>query len=109
VLVSAGFDAHDGDPLANMRVSTEGFRAMCAKVRALADRHCQGRLVLALEGGYDLESLAFSVRACVEDLTGAHRADPDASPARTKTGDALIERTREVQAPYWGKALAGMR
>ena len=107
VLVSAGFDAHAADPLAGMRVSTEGFRTMCAKVRGVADRHAGGRLVLALEGGYDLESLVASVRACVEDLTGVQRGEESDAAGRTKTSLALIGRVRDVQAPYWGEVLGG--
>src|SRR5919204_6463174 len=71
VLVSAGFDAHRDDPLAGMAVTEEGFAALCGAVKQVADRHCPGRLVLTLEGGYDLRALARSVRGCVEVLAGA--------------------------------------
>jgi acetoin utilization deacetylase AcuC-like enzyme len=57
ILVSCGFDAHRDDPLAAMQVSGEGFRAMAACVRKLADDLCGGRLVLLLEGGYALSGL----------------------------------------------------
>lgn len=61
LLISAGFDAHRDDPLANMEVSTNGFAEMTRIVRALADECCGGRLVSVLEGGYDLDALAQSV------------------------------------------------
>src|SRR5690606_36569900 len=54
ILVSAGFDAHVDDPLASLRVTRRGFRAMAARLRHVADEICEGRLVCALEGGYDL-------------------------------------------------------
>ena len=63
VLVSAGFDAHEDDPLGGMEVSSEGFAEMSRLVKQIADRCCEGRLVSVLEGGYDLEGLADSVEA----------------------------------------------
>ena len=61
ILVSAGFDAHWSDPLAEMRVSTTGFVAMIRSLLALADDLCDGHLALTLEGGYNLEALATSM------------------------------------------------
>jgi acetoin utilization deacetylase AcuC-like enzyme len=58
VLISAGFDAFEHDPLAGMRVTHAGFAAMARRLRAVADRHAEGRLVAVLEGGYDLDGLA---------------------------------------------------
>lgn len=58
ILVSAGFDAFQHDPLAGMRVTHEGFAAMAQRLRGLADRICGGRIVAVLEGGYDLDGLA---------------------------------------------------
>lgn len=71
VVVSAGFDAHRDDPLADMRATAEGFARLCALVQGIAQRHAQGRLVLLLEGGYHLDNLARSVAACAQVLTGA--------------------------------------
>ena len=65
VLVSAGFDAHQRDPLGGMRVSDAGFGDMAALVRELADTHAGGRLVAALEGGYDLDGLSGAVGAVI--------------------------------------------
>ena len=60
LLVSAGFDAHRRDPLAQLQLETEDFRWITAELLALANRHCSGRMVSMLEGGYDLEALADS-------------------------------------------------
>ncbi len=57
LLVSAGFDAHRDDPLGGMRVGEEGFSAMAALVRSLADEVCGGRLAFFLEGGYSPSAL----------------------------------------------------
>jgi acetoin utilization deacetylase AcuC-like enzyme len=68
VLVSAGFDAHRRDPLANLEVSTEGFAEATRIVCDLARRFAGGRLVSTLEGGYDLDALGDSVKAHLEVL-----------------------------------------
>ena len=68
VLVSAGFDAHRADPLAQLEVSTEAYGEATRIVRGIADAHAGGRLVSVLEGGYDLEALADSVVAHLEQL-----------------------------------------
>lgn len=70
VLVSAGFDAHASDPLGGMRVTERGFAEMTRVVRGIAREHARGRLGLMLEGGYDLDALGASVRACAGLLMG---------------------------------------
>ena len=95
IIVSAGFDAHARDPLADMRVTERGFAAMCSSLDALARSACAGKLVLLLEGGYHPNALAQSVRACLEVMTGARRdefpagAGPEAPAAVDDTRDAL--------------------
>jgi len=61
VIVSAGFDAHRRDPLAQLDVETEDFVWLTEQLLAIADRHAAGRVVSVLEGGYDLAALAESV------------------------------------------------
>jgi acetoin utilization deacetylase AcuC-like enzyme len=68
VIISAGFDAHEKDPLGRMRVSSDQFGEMTALVKRIADKCCKGRLVSVLEGGYSLEGLAQSVEAHVRVL-----------------------------------------
>jgi len=68
VLVSAGFDAHDADPLGGLSVSTDGFADATRIVRGIADRFASGRVVSVLEGGYDLEALAASTAAHLDAL-----------------------------------------
>jgi acetoin utilization deacetylase AcuC-like enzyme len=63
ILVSAGFDGHAEDPLAGMTVTSSGYGAMTALTKASAEKHCHGRIVSFLEGGYDIEALAESVEA----------------------------------------------
>ena len=68
LLVSAGFDAHRLDPLAQLQVEAEDYAELTRDLLAIADRHAQGRVVSMLEGGYSLEGLAASSRAHVEAL-----------------------------------------
>jgi acetoin utilization deacetylase AcuC-like enzyme len=68
ILVSAGFDAHADDPLANLMWHKADFAWLTERICDLADKHCAGRVVSALEGGYDLEALADSAAAHVNVL-----------------------------------------
>ena len=70
IFVSAGFDAHEADPLAELRWDEHDFVWITKHLMRIADRHSQGRLVSVLEGGYDLAALARSVRAHVKTLSG---------------------------------------
>ena len=61
IVVSAGFDAHAADPLANIRLTEDDFAWITDEIRAVAAAHTRGRIVSVLEGGYDLTALADSV------------------------------------------------
>ena len=71
ILISAGFDAHEADPLAELNWSTEDFSWLTERLCQIASDYCEGRLVSILEGGYDLEALAESVKAHVMKLCEA--------------------------------------
>ncbi len=70
VLISAGFDAHIDDPLGGMAVTTAGFAELTRLVVAIAERHCHGRVVSVLEGGYDLSALGECVAAHIGGMKG---------------------------------------
>jgi histone deacetylase 6 len=96
VLVSAGFDAAAGDPLGGMSVSPAGFANLAARLQGL----CGGRLVLALEGGYNLAAIAASAEACLRVLLGD--APPpldvgDPSPRAMR----VLEEVLAAQRPFW--------
>lgn len=102
LLVSAGFDAHERDPLGQMRVTTAGFVWMTAALRDLADELCDGRLALVTEGGYDLRAVAESLDAIcgvLESTTSA--AATDALRAATGRGDRAIAAVRAAQGARW--------
>jgi acetoin utilization deacetylase AcuC-like enzyme len=100
ILVSAGFDCHHRDPLGQMRVTEDGFAAMARRVKRLAAEYCGGRMVAALEGGYDLQALAASGAAVIEELG----RDPDERIVPTAGGDRampIIEAARRRLSPFW--------
>jgi acetoin utilization deacetylase AcuC-like enzyme len=70
ILVSAGFDAHFADPLAGQLVTVRGYYEIASALQRAAERLCDGRIVYALEGGYDLEAISWSAQACVDALLG---------------------------------------
>jgi acetoin utilization deacetylase AcuC-like enzyme len=98
ILVSAGFDPHRDDPLGDMQVTADGFAHLCGVVCDLADRLADGRVVLLLEGGYDLRGLADSVHACTAVLAGS---TPPGGGHASPGGEAAVRRARAAQAPYW--------
>jgi acetoin utilization deacetylase AcuC-like enzyme len=71
IVISAGFDAHRDDPLAMLGWTEADYRWITQQLVAAADRHCNGRIVSTLEGGYDLHALARSVGEHVKVLIGA--------------------------------------
>ena len=73
IIISAGFDAHQDDPLANLNWSTGDFTWITTELCKIADEVCDDRIVSTLEGGYDLNALAEATRAHVEELMKATR------------------------------------
>lgn len=68
ILVSAGFDAHEMDPLGQLNLQDEDFSWITEAICSIAETSCQGRVISVLEGGYNLAALATSARAHVEAL-----------------------------------------
>jgi acetoin utilization deacetylase AcuC-like enzyme len=101
LVIDAGFDAHDRDPLAHMHVTTDGFRRIAGRLRDAAGRSCAGRIVAATEGGYHLEALRDSLQATVEVLAGEACGEPAAPSAPTRSGLLALELVRRTQARYW--------
>lgn len=98
ILVSAGFDAHARDPLAHMMLSAEGYAAMAERVLRLAEASAGGRVLFVLEGGYDLEGVSQSVRACLDVLCGQRDrwgAPGELAPAMN------VEAARAHHARWW--------
>ena len=102
LVLDVGFDAHDLDPLASMRLSTAGFAAIAARLRAAAIRSCGGRVVLATEGGYHLGALRNSLLATIDAFTDRPAAVPDLrSEPPTRAGTEALQLVRAAQKRYW--------
>ena len=70
LLISAGFDGHRRDPLAQLQLEAADYAWVTRELVRIAERHCGGRVVSTLEGGYDLQALAESSLAHVDALRG---------------------------------------
>ena len=81
ILASAGYDAHWADPLAAMQLTLGGFHTLAASLVSLAKELCAGRLVLALEGGYELQTLAHGVATTFRALLGLPAGEDPLGPA----------------------------
>ena len=102
VLVSAGFDPHRDDPLAGMRMTEHGFAALADVCLGIARGAAGGRVVVALEGGYDEEALAMSAAAVVARLLGEGK--PEAPPERAPRLDPLLTDYRRELGRFWDLA-----
>lgn len=102
VIVSAGFDAHEQDPLARMRLSTAGYARLTKLLCEMADRHCHGRIVAVTEGGYDLSALKACLESTIAIFDGAGITPPSETPrAATERSRTAIALVRSAQSQYW--------
>jgi acetoin utilization deacetylase AcuC-like enzyme len=102
VLLSAGFDAHERDPLARMRLSTTGYAMLSKSLCEATDRHCHGRLVAVTEGGYDLTALKACLESTISILDGAAVPSPhEASLGPTTRSRTAIAAVRAAQGKNW--------
>jgi acetoin utilization deacetylase AcuC-like enzyme len=102
LLVSAGFDAHERDPLASMRLTTACFGAVASELERVAEECCNGRMALVTEGGYDLRAFAASLEAVV-DVLGSPSAAPQwpKSNVAPDRGRASAAAAKQALAPFW--------
>ncbi|MGB2826582.1 MAG: histone deacetylase [Dehalococcoidales bacterium] len=98
ILVSAGYDAHWADHLAMMEVSVTGFAQIARFIKSLADELCQGRIVLTLEGGYNLKAQALAVKATFDILLGnPDIEDPLGPPERRRAAPDISELVTQIR------------
>jgi len=100
ILVSAGYDAHWSDPLAQMNLSLTGYAWMERELVRMAEQLCDGRIVSTLEGGYQLEVLSYGVlNSCYAMLGEDTIADPlGPSPYPERPVDALVIQLKDVHS-----------
>jgi len=103
ILVSAGFDIYIGDPLGGMNVTPQGFAALTRTIMDLADECCGGRVVITLEGGYDLYGERDSVKEVLRELAGLAHTDPAGlgSSVMQEMVDNVVARVKSVHGQHW--------
>lgn len=103
ILVSAGIDIYENDPLGSMFVSREGFAALTRSVMDVAHKCCDGKVVITLEGGYDLDGLRASVKSVLKELAGLSETNIEdmISRADRKKLDYAINQVLRVHGRYW--------
>ncbi|MFP4082160.1 MAG: histone deacetylase [Candidatus Aminicenantes bacterium] len=100
ILVSAGFDIHEADPLGGMRVSGNGFGALTSELLSLAHQHCEDRILFTLEGGYDLQGLKEGVKQVLLHMAGEGIKPEIQAPASVGLEKELAP-VIKIQKKYW--------
>jgi acetoin utilization deacetylase AcuC-like enzyme len=98
VLVSAGFDIYEGDPLGGMQITAEGFGALANALMRLAGKHCKDRILFALEGGYNLQGLSAGSKKVLLQLSGQKESSgiqPGASQAAQRELQPIFENLKK--------------
>jgi acetoin utilization deacetylase AcuC-like enzyme len=98
-LVSAGYDAHERDPLASMRMTTEGYASVVRRVRDVSSRH--GAIALVTEGGYELTALAACLEASFAALASASPQSLESAPAPAPRGERALSAARAALKRFW--------
>jgi len=100
LLVSVGFDTHWRDPLGSLQLSALAYSGLIRRLALWADKNCSGRIVLFLEGGYDLETGAACGQASVAGLLGRNWQDPIGPAPRDESMNwkAMVKQARQIWA-----------
>jgi acetoin utilization deacetylase AcuC-like enzyme len=103
ILVSAGFDTFYGDPLGGMNVTAKGFAGLTRVIMDIADVCCEGKIVLSLEGGYNVMGERDSVKAVLKEMAGMSFTNPEElmALANPEMIDFLVARVKSIQSAYW--------
>ncbi len=107
ILVSAGYDTYQHDPLGTMNVTPEGFFLMTKFLKHLAEKQCDGRLLLSLEGGYHVEGIAESVKCTLRGLSDEETDISSDMESREEDRvsdsniESTIEKVRKIHSENW--------
>ena len=103
ILVSAGIDIHMRDPLGGMNVTSEGFAGLTRSIMDVAESCCGGKIIITLEGGYDLQGLRDSVKGILKEMAGLSNTPTSEimAGAEKQMLDYVIKKTKEVHQQYW--------
>ncbi len=98
ILVSAGFDIYERDPLGGMKITAEGFGALAHALMRLADKHCKDRILFSLEGGYNLQGLSAGSKEVLLQLSGQKKSlgiQPNASQVAVRELQPIFENLKK--------------
>jgi acetoin utilization deacetylase AcuC-like enzyme len=105
ILISAGFDIHFDDPLGGMKVTERGFARMTQILMEIAETAAQGRLIITLEGGYDVNGQGRSVKAVLKELAQVSPINKEELLEMEKKDypriEPLLRQIKEIQKKYW--------
>ena len=103
ILVSAGFDIYDGDPLGGMDVTPKGFGLLTRSIMEMANACCGGKVVLTLEGGYSLQGLKDSVKEVLKEMAGLSRGHTTdfMEPVHLQMLESITNRVTDIHRRYW--------
>lgn len=105
VLVSAGFDGHYTDPVAELSLSMNAYTYVFSKILKLASQLCNGRVVASLEGGYSLGFLGKMVTSTISEMAGITYTPKDSGPvADSKTrrkAEQITRKVKRIQSSFW--------
>jgi acetoin utilization deacetylase AcuC-like enzyme len=103
ILVSAGFDIYQADPLGGMRVTPEGFAGLTRSILDMAEACCSGKMVITLEGGYHLGGLRDSVKAVLKELAGITKTDKEVllSQGNKRALDHAVAQASRIHGKRW--------
>ena len=105
ILISAGFDTHFSDPITQLNLTTQGYGKIIKKVKEASKNVCNGRIVIFLEGGYDLKAISQGILTEISVLgdLGIELMDdpPKIEEGVDEYNKKMIEKIKEVFNPYW--------
>ncbi len=104
IMLAAGFDGHHSDPLGGLGLTCKGYSKIAKIMLELAGEVCKGRLLVSLEGGYDLIALSYSVATFISEMAGlgVEVEDPYGEAVNPPRLEAdLFESFKEMFAKYW--------
>ncbi len=105
MLISAGFDGHYSDPVGDLSLSMMGYKEAFGRIVGLAEKLCQGKLVVALEGGYSLNFLGKMVTSAIAKMAHAsyrvNDSRPVGHPRVLRKAEQVISNVKTIQSVYW--------
>ncbi len=106
IMISAGFDANEQDPLASMHLSSDCFGQLATRIKRISNRLCDGRLTLFLEGGYSLNGLEESTLKTTQGLLDEMKLIPIEDTHTSSPSKKVITKAILGLAPHWPKVFS---